>query len=252
MKAIIKCIFDYFGYDIKLIEKKKYIPFKLNGYNYSVIKSSSDYSPWLGDEDFLKLYSQINNNTLVDLLRCFELWELAEHSHQLNKNAALIEVGVWRGGTAAVIGKKLSSLNSTVNFYLADTFTGVAKASIEDAFYTGGEHADTDVNFVSKFLSPFYENYKILQGVFPNDTANLISGEEVFSFCHVDVDVYESAKDIVEWIWNRLIIGGVIVFDDYGFHTCNGITKFVNTQKKLKDRIVLHNINGHAVIVKLF
>jgi O-methyltransferase len=251
MKAIFKWIFNYFGYDIKLIEKKKYMPFEINGYNYSVIKSSSDYSPWLGDKYFLKLYSEIKDNTLVDILRCFELWELTEYVHSLNKVAAIIEVGVWRGGTAAIIGSKLNKLDSTVSFYLADTFVGVAKASNEDAFYIGGEHADTDVNFVTKWLNPFYKNYKILQGIFPNDTANSIPEYEVFSLCHIDVDVYESAKDIVEWIWDRIIVGGVIVFDDYGFHTCNGITKFVNAQKLLKGRIVLHNINGHAIIVKL-
>jgi O-methyltransferase len=32
----------------------------------------------------------------------------------------------------------------------------------------------------------------ILAGVFPNDTGSLIEGRK-FRFCHIDVDVYESA-----------------------------------------------------------
>jgi hypothetical protein len=70
--------------------------------------------------------------------------------------------------------------------------------------------------------------------------------------CHIDVDVYESAKGVVEWLWHRLKVGGIIVFDDFGFNTCNGVTKFVNEQKLLDDRVVIHNLNGHAVMVKIF
>ena len=48
-----------------------------------------------------------------------------------------------------------------------------------------------------------------------------------------------------------MIIGGVIVFDDYGFHYCDGVTNYVNEQKNKSDRIVVHNLNGHAVIIKV-
>lgn len=41
------------------------------------------------------------------------------------------------------------------------------------------------------------------------------------------VDVYQSAKDIVEWAMPRLTRGGVVVFDDYGFRNCEGVTTLV-------------------------
>jgi O-methyltransferase len=52
--------------------------------------------------------------------------------------------------------------------------------------------------------------------------------KEEFRFCHIDVDVYQSAKDIVTWLWPRLAIGGIIVFDDYGFPYSQGITTLVD------------------------
>jgi O-methyltransferase len=48
-----------------------------------------------------------------------------------------------------------------------------------------------------------------------------------------------------------MVSGGIVVYDDYGFQRCDGITKYVEEQIYDKDRIVIHNLNGHAVILKL-
>jgi O-methyltransferase len=64
------------------------------------------------------------------------------------------------------------------------------------------------------------------------------------------VDVYQSAEDILQWVWARLCTGGIVVYDDYGFETCDGITRHVDAQRALADRIVLQNINGHAIVIK--
>ena len=48
----------------------------------------------------------------------------------------------------------------------------------------------------------------------------------------------------------RLVPGGMIVYDDYGWDTTPGIARYVNSQLQLKDRIVLHNLNGHAIVIK--
>ncbi len=45
---------------------------------------------------------------------------------------------------------------------------------------------------------------------------------------------------------------GIVVYDDYGHFACDGITKHVEEQMELEDRIVLYNLNGHAVVIKLF
>jgi hypothetical protein len=39
--------------------------------------------------------------------------------------------------------------------------------------------------------------------------------------------------------------------DDCGFSTCEGITRFVNEQLPIEDRLIMHNLNGHAVVVKI-
>jgi O-methyltransferase len=49
---------------------------------------------------------------------------------------------------------------------------------------------------------------------------------------------------------SRLVTGGFVVFDDYGFKGCEGVTRFVNEQRLKPDRLVLHNLSGHAIAIK--
>ena len=227
--------------------------FVVDGFHYGFSFPSANYAPWEGDEAFMNIYNQIRSNTLVDIYRCYELWQLVQQAHSLNRAAAVLEVGVWRGGTAGIMAQQLLILNSTATLYLADTFTGVAKAGANDSFYTGGEHSDTSqfiVEAVLKNKSP-YQNYRILKGIFPEDTSDEIPITETFGLCHIDVDVYTSAKDILEWVWDKLIVGGVVVFDDYGFHSCTGVTKLVEEYRNYPDRQIIHNLNGHALMIKL-
>ncbi len=254
IKKIVKTLFNNTGIYIgKRPTYRGKANFSIDGLHYGYSFPSSNYTPWQGDEAFMKIYVQIKNNTLVDIYRCYELWQLIQKSHSLDPNAAILEVGVWRGGTAGIMARQLSNVASKATLYLADTFSGVAKAGANDSFYTGGEHSDTSQYIVEDVLKnkSQYPYYKILKGIFPEDTADKISVHELFGLCHIDVDVYESAKDILEWVWNKLIPGGVVVFDDYGFHSCTGVTKLVEEYRNHSDRQIIHNLNGHAIMIKL-
>lgn len=219
---------------------------------YEELHPTATYAPWRADNEFLSAMALIEGHTLVDMYRCWEIWSLVNQTAKLS--GSLIEIGVWRGGTGALIAKRASLSQIPDPVFLCDTFSGVVKAGDEDAHYKGGEHSDTSQALVEQLISVKFglKNVRILQGIFPDDSAHLIAPEHArFRFCHIDVDVYNSAKEIVNWIWDRMVPGGVIVYDDYGFYGCDGITKFVNEQIPQKDRMVFHNLNGHAVIVKL-
>lgn len=94
------------------------------------------------------------------------------------------------------------------------------------------------------------DNYYISKGIFPEDVKNEYENK-IFRFAHVDVDVYESAKDIVTFVWPRIISGGVMIFDDYGAMTTSGITDLINELKEyLADGIFMANMNGHGIFIK--
>lgn len=252
IKRLLKTLFSKTG--IHITKQPKYngnTSFTIQKLSYEVNIPQANYAPWQNDEVFMNIYKKAKPYTMVDMYRCYELWELAEKAFRQNPNSSMLEVGAWRGGTAAIIAKKLSLLNAKTNFYIADTFEGVVKTTKKDFFYTGGEHKDTSEKQVKELVENIYTECKLINGIFPEQTHSYIYEMEKFSFCHIDVDVYQSAKDTVDWVWQKMVIGGIIVFDDYGFHYCNGITTYVNELKQRKDCLIIHNLNGHAILIRL-
>jgi O-methyltransferase len=245
VKSTLKNVARHYGVHIR------YMPRLLNkGPDYEVVLPNATYSPWNLDKGFKAAYSKVQDATLVDKYRCFELWRLVEQSAKL-ETGALIEIGVWRGGTAALIAIQARDLRLNDKTYACDTFSGVVKAGEEDPYYNGGEHADTSRRSVEAL---FYDtlqldNIEILGGIFPEETGGKVENLK-FRFCHIDVDVYLSTKDVTEWIWERLVPGGIVVYDDYGSDTTPGVARYVDTQLPLRDRTVLHNLNGHAIVIK--
>ena len=227
--------------------KLAHLPTGRSGYDY--VYPIANYAPWNSDAGFSSAYQSIRANTLVDIYRCWELWALAGQTEKLG--GGILEVGVWRGGTGALMAKRAQLDEAKDPVYLCDTFEGVVKAGAQDTTYKGGEHADTAQHMVEDLVRALdLKNVRILKGVFPDETGHLVDPGARFRLCHIDVDVYSSARDVMDWIWERIVPGGVVVYDDYGFNFCEGITKYVNEQVRETDRLVLHNLNGHAIVVK--
>jgi O-methyltransferase len=219
------------------------------GTEYGQILPHATYSPWNMDSDFCAVSEIIKDHTLVDNFRCYELWTLVEQSAKLTGD--IIEIGTWRGGTGALMAVQAARCGIDGKVYLCDTFTGVVKSSDKDTYYNDGEHADVSLEGVRNLIDRQLglNNVEILQGMFPEDTGHQVA-QNRFRLCHIDVDVYQSASDILDWVWERLVPGGIVVYDDYGFQSCDGIRKHVNEIKSRKDGIVLHNLNGHAIVMK--
>jgi O-methyltransferase len=202
------------------------------------------YAPWRDDKEFSTLYESVRPHTLVDEARCYELWELIK---DLDVPGDILEVGVWRGGTGVIIAEAARKWRPDSMVYLCDTFSGVVKAGALDGHYRGGEHADTSVKMVDGLLQKVgLSNYELLTGIFPDETGARVEGK--IALCHVDVDVYESGRDIVKWLTPKLSPGGLIVFDDYGFSNCPGITRLVNELRRDNRWFYFYNLNGHAIL----
>ncbi len=208
----------------------------------------SNYLKHLKDKKFLKIYNKIKDITLIDILRLYELWYLIYQSNKLN-DGVYLEVGAYKGGSSIIIGSALNEFNINKKLFIADTFDGVAKASSKDNKYIGGEHKFTDIDFIIKNLNKNnIENFEILKGVFPDFNSKKI--KDKIRFIHIDVDTYKSAQDIVEWSYTKLVNNGLIIFDDYGFIGCEGITKLCEEYEKDNRFIFYHNINGHCILIK--
>ena len=62
----------------------------------------------------------------------------------------------------------------------------------------------------SNFLN---NNVKLVEGFF-DDSLRTFKPKKIF-FLHLDVDLYSSYKTCLEYLWDQVIDGGVVVFDEY-------------------------------------
>lgn len=213
------------------------------GYTYGQIIPHATYSPWFDDQRFMTLYDAIKDNTLVDIYRCFDLYLLAQQAERVD--GALVEVGVWRGGTAALLAATVPGKAA----HLFDTFDGVPEGGEHDTLYRGGEHSDTSRATVERLFHIVGAKAKLHPGMFPDDTLEHLPA--AVALAHIDVDIYSSARSSFEAIWPRVSSGGFVVFDDYGFFGCDGVAAAVNgLRSEIHDAVFVHNLNGHGLFIK--
>lgn len=208
------------------------------------------YLPWK-QHKHRQLYQAIEQNTLVDRTRCYELYMSVQQSAKCAEGD-LLEVGVWRGGTGALIASAAADAGLSATVYLADTFEGCVKITDKDPIYQGGEHSDTSEETVRQLISEMgLKNVEIIRGIYPDDCKERLCNVKL-RFVHIDVDVYQSAKDIFEDIWPKLVQGGIVVFDDYGTLDTGGITSCCDElAEQYQDAVFTYNLNGHGIFVKV-
>jgi O-methyltransferase len=173
----------------------------------------------------LKLKS-LDISTLLDDLRLLALVEMAKYATSIFEGE-LIELGVYRGGSAAAIAWYSSMTGIQRRFYLCDTFTGLPKAR-EWEHHSAGDFGDTTYKQVVNCLRTLLPGYpfQFHQGLF-SETLPLIP-QVKFCFAHVDADLYKSIRESCEFLYPRMVKGGIIIFDDYGAPTCSGAKKAID------------------------
>jgi len=182
-------------------------------------------------------------NTVVDIPRLEALVSFAQETAELG--GAIAEIGVYRGGTAYLLCENANG--RTV--YLFDTFTGLPRVSDYDLHHEG-DFSDTSLQHVLGVLAPFDEStYGLCPGLFPVETGPIIEGEK-FSLVHIDCDIYRSVKDSLEFFYPRMVVGGIIVADDYAEPACPGAKKAVDEFLADKPEEIFHRCQCSIAIRK--
>jgi O-methyltransferase len=136
----------------------------------------------------------------------------------------MIELGSYRGGSAAVIGQVLEGTDKTL--HILDTFEGLPAPSVHDNYHLQGDFADTCAEDVRRGVRLLSIPVEVHVGLF-DETLPLLSNR-LFSFAHIDVDLYDSIKQCLEFCYPRMLHRGIIIIDDYGAPTCLGAKKAVD------------------------
>lgn len=145
---------------------------------------------------------------------------------------AIVEVGVWRGGSALA----LSTLDRAL--FLYDTFEGIPYQGALDTGNPVGKFGDTSAEAVQALIP----QATVIKGLFPD---SLIDMPPV-GFVHADADQYDSTKAILEHMPARMVPGGLILLDDFGVEDCQGCTQAVIDSGR---RFMVLNDTGKALVM---
>lgn len=234
---IINKIIRLTGYEIRAIKKSNIAP---PNYLYRPL-----YSPWFGESGFLEHYRKSSERSLVSPDRCFILYKSLMQAQR--KDGDVIECGVYKGGTAALLASCLFAVNPQKKLYLFDTFEGMPETHLTKDVHKQGDFSDTSLEAVAEFVGfPEIVNFK--KGFLPKTFIGMENAQ--FCFAHIDVDIYRSILDALEYIWPRLVVGGLIIFDDYGFPSCPGARDAVDEFFDDKESVPICLPTGQAIVFK--
>ncbi len=230
-------LFKIFQLNLRYREKRK---------DYGLEIFEYFYLPWRTNKEFNFNYDIVKDYTLNPKSRLYTLYEYSKR--YLLTDTSFIEVGCWNGGASALVA--LSNKDKNVDYILCDTFSGVTSVSEKDSFFKGNEYSDSDIKNIKKLESKVNHEFHIVKGNFPSSIENK-KNIKPFSFAHIDVDTYDSAKNSFEYISANSLPGSLIVLDDYGGWFTDGVTKFGNELKLNSNFFVVPNHLGQLIIFKL-
>ncbi len=160
-----------------------------------------------------------------------------------NLKGDIAEVGVFQGRSA----KNLASTFPNKAIHLFDTFCGMPQPDPSIDSHKKGDFAGTSLSTVQVYLKDF-KNINYWPGFFP--TTALLLTHLKFAFVNIDVDLYRSTKDCLDFFWPRLVKGGIFfVQDDYPALRCKGVPKAVN-EFRLDKALDLKRNGDEAWLIK--
>lgn len=204
------------------------------------------FLPWLANQGEFRAFFEIARpRTLVSPDRCHVIYTLLLQAIHIEGD--IWECGVYKGGTAALITQVLRTHGPWKRLFLFDTFEGMPDTDPQRDLHVKGDFSDTSLESVSEYIQS-NDTCIFRKGFIPDTFAGLESRR--IALAHIDVDIYKSILDSLEFIWPRLSFGGFIIFDDYGFPSCPGARSAVDTFFREKACRPLSLPTGQALIFK--
>ncbi len=145
---------------------------------------------------------------------------------------AIVECGVWRGGSMMAVARTLLEQAETSRLlYLFDTFEGMVPPGPKDRFRDGAlasEIFERENKKSAWCYAPLDEVRSLLRSTgYEDEKVHYIVGRvedtlpyrapQTISVLRLDTDWYESTRHELETLYPRLAPGGILLIDDYGY-----------------------------------
>jgi O-methyltransferase len=170
--------------------------------------------------------------TMTSVERIVALRDAVAHVCRHRIDGAIVECGVWRGGSMMAAALTLQELGERRPLHLFDTFAGMPPPADVDRDISGTtaagllatEDPATGSTWAASPLADVRRN--VLGTGYPAELVQFVAGrvEETIparapdriAVLRLDTDWYESTRHELEHLYPRLAVGGVLIIDDYG------------------------------------
>jgi macrocin-O-methyltransferase TylF-like protien len=209
---------------------------------------------FMKDPRFIKAYTRGNQAQGEDQKFYWRihvaLW-CAAHANKLRGD--FVECGVWKGFMSSAIMSYLNWNSLDKRFYLFDTFNGIDEGQV-----TQEERGRLHLEHYRKYYLPNYEEVKknfaefknvtVIKGSVPASLDRVQIGP--VSYLSIDMNNVTPELQAAEHFWDRLVAGGIVLLDDYGFISYEEQKKGFDQFARRKGVEILALPTGQGLIVK--
>lgn len=188
------------------------------------------------EPEFLEIYELCREQTMTSIERMYALYSATRYIVDNELAGDFVECGVWRGGSVMLMASTLLRLGDTSReLWLYDTFGGMTTPGAEDVQAMSGRAAADILRERERTLDdPFwgiaardvvernlrntgypFERFRVIEG---DVTATLPqNAPAAVALLRLDTDWHTSTRHELEHLYPRLVRGGVLIIDDYGY-----------------------------------
>jgi len=172
----------------------------------------------LNNAEFMEVYRETidEGKAVLSLRDMFNLYLYVSRARSLDGDMA--EVGVFQGGGAKIICR----FKGEAVLHLFDTFEGMPATDQARDYHRKGDFSQTSLELVQSRLKAF-ANIVYHKGYFPETALASDVASKTFSFVHLDMDIFQSTLDGLEFFYPRLVEGGFLLSHDYATASCPGV-----------------------------
>jgi O-methyltransferase len=224
-------------------------------YTGDIISTDANNS-FMMEDKFIKCYEDVKKTDTRGYLGNYDIrWRI--HTILWASDVALKKEGdfVDCGGG---FGYFLSSIYSYFNFeeskkkyYMLDSFEGLdLSTSSKEEIHNHNISFAKIGNWYDDILKNHgnKKNLKIIKGFIPN-TLSEVDTEKI-SFLSIDLNSVKPEVECLNAFWDKVVKGGIVVFDDYGFPGCEKQRDAHNEFAKSKGRMVMSSPTGQGILIK--
>jgi hypothetical protein len=216
MKQFLIKQINRLGYTVVKKDKKIVLPSDFEGLHQSIVTKVQPY-------------------TMTSPERIFGLVEAVKYITRYKIEGDIVECGVWKGGSMLATAETLLHERDTLRgLFLYDTFEGMPPPSKDDVSFDNRSaeqmlevNSNKEQNLVWAYSTLESVKQTMALSAYPPEKIQYIKGKiedtipgtmpEKIALLRLDTDWYESTKHELIHLFPRLVKGGVLIIDDYGY-----------------------------------